>query len=544
MQDQRRFGGLRCPVRTPTPGLSVRPVTVILMQIGIPLEVAPGENRVAATPTTVRQLIGLGYDVVVQEGAGSRAALDDDAYAEAGARVGDVNDAWHSDIVLAVNPPTDGQIAALRVGATIISFLAPRQDAELTEKLAAQGVTALSMDMVPRTSRAQALDALSAMANISGYRAVVEAAHAFGRFFTGQVTAAGNVPPATVLVAGTGVAGLAAIGAANSLGAVVRATDVRPETAEQVESMGASFLHVRSEDQGISSDGYAKEVGADYAARARELYAEQAAEVDIIITTAAIPGRPSPKLITADMVASMRNGSVIVDLAAQGGGNCELTRPGESWVTENGVTIIGWTDLASRLPGQSSQLYGTNLVNALKLLTPGNDGQLVVDFDDEILRTMTTVRDGVITFPPPPIEVSAALAPAPAVEAVPAAPPPEPKKPRPWWSDVVWVGLAGMGLIALLTVAPPIFVSLFGIFVLACVVGYYVVWNVTYALHTPLMSVTNAISGIIIVGAMTQLADPNPWVKGISFVAIALAAINIFGGFTVTHRMLTMFRKG
>lgn len=517
------------------------------MQIGIPLEVSPGENRVAATPKTVRQLIALGYDVVVQEGAGSRAALDDGAYAAAGAVVGDVNAAWHSDIVLAVNPPTDEQIAALRGGATLISFLWPRQDPELTEKLARRGVTALSMDMVPRTSRAQALDALSAMANISGYRAVIEAAHAFGRFFTGQVTAAGKVPPATVLVAGTGVAGLAAIGAANALGAVVRATDVRPETAEQVESMGATFLHVTSDDQGVSSDGYAREVGDDYAERARQLYAEQAAEVDIIITTAAIPGRPSPKLITADMVASMRNGSVIVDLAALGGGNCELTRPGESWVTENGVTIIGWTDLASRLPGQSSQLYGTNLVNALSLLTPEKDGRLILDFDDEVVRTMTTVRRGEITFPPPPIEVSAAPAPAAAVEAAPPTAPPEPKKqrkPQPWWLSVVWVGVAGMALIALLTIAPGSFVTLFGIFVLAGVVGYYVVWNVTYALHTPLMSVTNAISGIIIVGAMTQLADENPLVKGISFVAIVLAAINIFGGFTVTHRMLTMFRKG
>ncbi len=511
------------------------------MQIGIPLEVTPGENRVAATPKTVHQLIALGYDVVIQEGAGSRAAFADAAYAEAGASVADVNAAWHSDVVLAVNPPTDDQIAALRTGATLITFLAPRQDAALTSKLSAQGVTALSMDMVPRTSRAQALDALSAMANISGYRAVVEAAHAFGRFFTGQVTAAGKVPPAKVLVAGTGVAGLAAIGAANAMGAIVRATDVRPETAEQVESMGATFLHVRSEGQGISSDGYAKEVGADYVDRARQLYAEQAADVDIIITTAAIPGRPSPKLITADMVASMRNGSVIVDLAAQGGGNCELTKPGKSWITDNGVTIIGWTDLASRLPGQSSQLYGTNLVNALTLMTPARDGQLVLDFDDEVVRTMTTVRNGEITFPPPPIEVSAVPA---AIVAAAPKPPPEPRKPTPWWLSVVWVGLAGVALIALLTISPSNFVTLFGIFVLAGVVGYYVVWNVTYALHTPLMSVTNAISGIIIVGAMTQLADDNPFVKGISFVAIVLAAINVFGGFTVTHRMLTMFRKG
>ncbi len=515
---------------------------VACMRVGIPLEVVPGENRVAATPATVSQLIKLGYDVVVQTGAGERAAFPDDAYASAGAVVGDVNDAWHSDIVLGVNPPTDDQIAALKRGTVLITFLAPRQDAELTEKLARQGVTAMSMDMVPRTSRAQALDALSSMANISGYRAVVEAAHAFGRFFTGQVTAAGKVPPAKVLVAGTGVAGLAAIGAANSLGAIVRATDVRPETAEQVESMGATFLHVDTAGQGVSSDGYAKEVGADYAEKAAQLYAEQAQDVDIIVTTAAIPGRPSPRLITAEMVATMKPGSVIVDLAALGGGNCELTRPGESYTTDGGVTIIGWTDLASRLPGQSSQLYGTNLVNALSLMTPEKDGQLVVDFDDEVVRTMTTVRDGEITFPPPPIEVSAAPAPA-AKEVAPIEPPPPPKE-RPWWHQVVAVGLGSIALIATLTVAPASFVGLFGIFALACVVGYYVVWNVTHALHTPLMSVTNAISGIIIVGAMTQLASDSYLVKIIAAVAVLLASINVFGGFAVTQRMLGMFRKG
>ena len=512
------------------------------MRIGIPLEVAPGENRVAATPATTANLIKLGYDVVVQAGAGLNAAFPDEAYAQAGATVGDVDDAWHSDIVLGVNPPTDDQIAALRRGAVLITFLWPRQDPELTAKLAAQGVTAMSMDMVPRTSRAQSMDALSSMANISGYRAVVEAAHAFGRFFTGQVTAAGKVPPAKVLVAGTGVAGLAAIGAANSLGAIVRATDVRPETAEQVESMGATFLHVDTAGQGVSSDGYAKEVGADYAAKAAQLYADQAKDVDIIITTAAIPGRPSPRLLTAEMVSTMRPGSVIVDLAAQGGGNCELTRPGESYTTDGGVTIIGWTDLASRLPGQSSQLYGTNLVNALTLMTPGKDGQLVVDFDDEIVRTMTTVREGEVTFPPPPIEVSAA---PPAKQ--PAAPAPvkvEPAEPRPWWHQVAGVGIGAIALIAVLTVAPPAFVGLFGIFALACVVGYYVVWNVTHALHTPLMSVTNAISGIIIVGAMTQLASGNWAVKIIAVVAVLLASINVFGGFAVTHRMLGMFRKG
>jgi NAD(P) transhydrogenase subunit alpha len=511
------------------------------MRIGIPLEVAPGENRVAATPRTVTQLIGLGYDVIVESGAGARAALPDEAFREVGAVVGTAAEAWGSDVVLAVNPPTDDQIAALRPGAVLVAFLWPRQDAALTERLAARGVTALSMDMVPRTSRAQALDALSSMANISGYRAVVEAAHAFGRFFTGQVTAAGKVPPAKVLVAGTGVAGLAAIGAANSLGAIVRATDVRPETAEQVESMGATFLHVDTADQGVSSDGYAKEVGADYAAKAAQLYADQAADVDIIVTTAAIPGRPSPKLITADMVATMRPGSVIVDLAALGGGNCELTRPGETYVTENGVTIIGWTDLASRLPGQSSQLYGTNLVNALTLMTPEKDGTLVLDFDDEVVRTMTTVRDGEITFPPPPIEVSAAPAPAAAPAVVEAAPP---KPPRPWWHQVVAVGVGALVLIAALTIAPSSFVGLFGIFALAGVVGYYVVWNVTHALHTPLMSVTNAISGIIVVGAMTQLASDDYAVKIVAFVAVLLASINVFGGFTVTARMLNMFKKG
>ncbi|MCC2592128.1 Re/Si-specific NAD(P)(+) transhydrogenase subunit alpha [Tessaracoccus sp. OS52] len=512
------------------------------MDIGVPNEAGQGERRVAATPRTVQALLTLGYRVVVEEGAGERAAFADEAYREAGAHIGDEVSAWGADIVLAFHPPTQQQLSLMHAGAVLVAFLAPRQYPALTEALAAQGVTALSMDMVPRTSRAQSMDALSAMANISGYRAVVEAAHVFGRFFTGQVTAAGKVPPAKVLVAGTGVAGLAAIGAANSMGAVVRATDVRPETAEQVESMGATFLHVPADDQGVSTDGYAREVGADYAARAAQLYADQAADVDIIITTAAIPGRPSPRLITAEMVASMRNGSVIVDLAAAGGGNCELTRPGESWVTDNGVTIIGWTDLASRLPGQASQLYGTNLVNVLTLMTPGKDGQLVIDFDDDIVRTMTTVLDGEVTFPPPPIQVSAAPAPAAVVEAPAVVAKPKPK--RPWWHQVVAMGVGSVALIAALTFAPEGFVGLFGIFVVAVVVGYYVVWNVTHALHTPLMSVTNAISGIIIVGAMTQLASDLWVVKILAFIAVLIASINVFGGFTVTARMLNMFRKG
>ena len=508
------------------------------MDVGVPREI--GDTRVAATPRTVAQLRKLGYHVFVESGAGLGASFSDDAYREAGGVI--VDNAWNRDIVLAVGAPSDTQLLDMHPGATLISFLAPRQDPSLTRRIAAQGINALSMDMVPRTSRAQALDALSSLANISGYRAVVEAAHAFGRFFTGQVTAAGKVPPATVFVIGTGVAGLAAIGAASSLGAVVRATDVRPETAEQVTSMGATFLRVGQADQGVSSDGYAKEVGADYAARAAELYAAQAREVDIIITTAAIPGKPSPRLITAEMVESMKPGSVIVDMAAIGGGNCELTRPGESYVTENGVTIIGYTDLSSRLPGQSSQLYGTNLVNALKLMTPGKDGNLVIDFDDEVVRNMTIVRDGEVTFPPPEIKVSAA--PAPATTARPSTPATPAKPPRPWWHQVAWVGAGSVALIALLTLAPSPLVGLMAVFVLAIVVGYYVVWNVTHALHTPLMSVTNAVSGIIVVGAMTQLPSDNWVVKIIAFVAVLIASINVFGGFTVTHRMLNMFRKG
>ena len=508
------------------------------MDVGVPREI--GDTRVAATPRTVAQLRKLGYHVFVESGAGLGASFSDDAYREAGGVI--VDNAWNRDIVLAVGAPSDTQLLDMHPGATLISFLAPRQDPSLTRRIAAQGINALSMDMVPRTSRAQALDALSSLANISGYRAVVEAAHAFGRFFTGQVTAAGKVPPATVFVIGTGVAGLAAIGAASSLGAVVRATDVRPETAEQVTSMGATFLRVGQADQGVSSDGYAKEVGADYAARAAELYAAQAREVDIIITTAAIPGKPSPRLITAEMVESMKPGSVIVDMAAIGGGNCELTRPGESYVTDNGVTIIGYTDLSSRLPGQSSQLYGTNLVNALKLMTPGKDGNLVIDFDDEVVRNMTIVRDGEVTFPPPEIKVSAA--PAPAATAGPSTPATPAKPPRPWWHQVAWVGAGSVALIALLTLAPAPLVGLMAVFVLAIVVGYYVVWNVTHALHTPLMSVTNAVSGIIVVGAMTQLPSDNWVVKIIAFVAVLIASINVFGGFTVTHRMLNMFRKG
>ncbi|MBB1513725.1 Re/Si-specific NAD(P)(+) transhydrogenase subunit alpha [Tessaracoccus sp. MC1627] len=509
------------------------------MRIGIPNE-SPG-TRVAATPVTVSALLKLGYDVAVETGAGMLAALPDSAYEEAGAAVVGPETAWSSDIVAMVGEPTDEHLERLHPGQLLIGFLHPRTGTDLVEALAARGVTALSMDMVPRISRAQSLDALSSMANIAGYRAVIEASHEFGRFFAGQVTAAGKVSPAKVFVIGTGVAGLAAIGTAGNLGAEVTATDVRPETAEQVESMGGRFLTVAATDQGISSDGYAKATTADYAARAAELYAKQARDVDIIITTAAIPGRPSPKLITADMVASMRPGSVIVDLAASGGGNCELTRPGESYVTDGGVHIVGYTDLASRLPGQASQLYGTNVVNLMKLLTPGKDGVAQLDFDDEVHRQMTVTRDGEVTFPPPPIEVS--VAPAKAAGAVvptaPVAPPPPPDQ----WSRFRGVLLAVAVWLLLTLILPGGFLSSILVFGLASVVGYYVIWGVQPALYTPLMSVSNAISGITIVGAITQLTSDLLHVQLLAFVAIVLAGINCVGGFAITHRMLAMFQR-
>ena len=519
------------------------------MRIGIPCESLTGENRVAATPKTVPTLVKLGYEVVVEQGAGGRADFPDSEYLAAGAAVVDKAQVWGSDIILSVNEPSAAELKTMQPGTTVIGFLHPRESPALVQALSDQGVSGLSMDMVPRTSRAQSMDALSSMANISGYRAVVEAVHAFGRFCGGQVTAAGKVPPANVFVIGTGVAGLAAIGTSNSLGAVVRATDVRPETAEQVESMGASFVHVAAaaEDQGISSDGYAKETTDDYNQRAAVMYAEQLKWADIVITTAAIPGKPSPRLLTKAMVETMKPGSVIVDLAATGGGNCELTKAGLSYVTDNDVTIIGYTDLASRLPAQASQLYGTNLVNLVKLLTPGGDGQMVLNFDDEIIRTVTVTRNGEITFPPPPVQVSAA--PAAPVAAPPVTVAAEPKPPADWRRLFGIVGAAAIVLIVLLSFLPDTFLSLMSVFVLACVVGYYVVWNVNHALHTPLMSETNAISGIIVVGALMQLpglGDDSTlsWViRIIAFVGTLIASINVFGGFTVTNRMLAMFRK-
>ncbi|WP_433789058.1 Re/Si-specific NAD(P)(+) transhydrogenase subunit alpha [Actinoplanes sp. CA-252034] len=504
------------------------------MIIGVLRDPDPGERRVAATPATVEQLAKLGYQVVVEPGAGAEASFSDQAYAEAGAAIGDPLTA---DVVFTINPPLQ-RLDKLAEGTTLIGMLNPRLAPELVEDLARRPITALSMDAVPRISRAQSLDVLSSMANIAGYRAVVEAAHAFGRFFTGQVTAAGKVPPAKVLVAGAGVAGLAAIGAAGSLGAIVRATDPRPEVADQVRSLGGEYLSVEAADVEVSSTGYAKEMSDDYNDRAARLYADQAREVDIVITTALIPGRPAPNLITADMVATMRSGSVIVDMAAANGGNVEGTVPGEVVVTANGVTIIGYTDLPGRLPAQASQLYGTNLVNLMKLLTPGKDGQLVLDFDDVVQRSMTVVRDGELTWPPPPVSVSAAPA-AVAEKPVEVAPKPVRKPLNP----LVVTGVAAAVLFLLTAAAPAALRGHLTVFALAIVIGYYVIGHVHHALHTPLMSVTNAISGIIVVGALLQLGHGGAVVTGLSVVAILLASINVFGGFAVTRRMLAMFSR-
>jgi NAD(P) transhydrogenase subunit alpha len=509
------------------------------MIIGIPRESLAGETRVAATPQTVGQLLKLGYTVVVESGAGAASSFADAAYVEAGASVGDP---WAADVVLKVNAPRDDEvdeIAKFRDGATLVSLISPALNPELVEKLSARPITVLAMDAVPRISRAQSLDVLSSMANIAGYRAVVEAAHSFGRFFTGQVTAAGKVPPAKVLVVGAGVAGLAAIGAAGSLGAVVKATDPRPEVADQVRSLGGEYMPVDPEAAEVSATGYAKEMGDDYKAREAALYAELAKEVDIIITTALIPGRPAPRIITADMVASMKPGSVLVDMAAANGGNVEGTVKDQAIVTDHGVTIIGYTDLAGRLPATASQLYGTNLVNLLKLLTPEKDGQLTLDFDDVVQRSVTVVRDGETTWPPPPVQVSAAPAAAAAapVEHKPA------KTPMTTRRRLGITFAAAAVLFALIALSPAALQVHLTVFALAIVIGYYVIGNVHHALHTPLMSVTNAISGIIVVGALLQIGHGNGVITGIAFVAILLASINVFGGFAVTRRMLSMFSR-
>ncbi|MEL0135171.1 MAG: Re/Si-specific NAD(P)(+) transhydrogenase subunit alpha [Aquiluna sp.] len=506
--------------------------------IGVVLE-PQAESRVSATPETVKAIRALGYQVLVEKGAGAKASFPDSAYVAAGAKVGTMAATWKSDIVLKVNAPTPTEIKRLKKGAILVGILSPALNPNLLKNLAKQGVTALAMDAVPRISRAQSMDVLSSMANIAGYRAVVESAHEFGRFFTGQVTAAGKVAPAKVLVAGAGVAGLAAIGAASSLGAIVRATDPRPEVADQVKSIGGEYLPVEIEEQMESSDGYAKQTSKAYDKRAAEIYTEQAKDVDIIITTALIPGKPAPKLITAKDVSLMKPGSVIVDMAAAQGGNVAGSVAGKRVVTKNGVIILGYTDLPSRLPAQSSQLYGTNLVNLLKLLTPKKKGKLELDFEDVVQRAVTVVKSGEITWPPPPVQVSAAPVQAP---AEPQEMPEKKKMSARTKGGLIAAGLAALfGVVAL---APPPLPQHFLVLTLSVVVGFYVIGKVHHALHTPLMSVTNAISGIVVVAAILQLTDSILLVQILAFIGVMIASINVFGGFAVTRRMLKMFTKG
>jgi NAD(P) transhydrogenase subunit alpha len=480
--------------------------------------------------------------VQVQKGAGTKASFTDEEYSQSSAEVVAKKQCWQSDIIFKVNAPTLDEVELMNDGAILISFIAPAQSPDLLEALCKKSITTLAMEMVPRMTRSQSMDALSSMANIAGYRAVIEASHHFGRFFTGQITAAGQMPPAKIMIIGAGVAGLAAIGTASSLGAIVRAFDTRPEVKEQIESMGAEFLELdyeEPEDTG-SGDGYAKEMSKAFIDAEMALFAEQAKDVDIIITTAMIPGKPAPKLITEKMVESMKAGSVIVDLAAGGGGNCECTIAGKVNNVHD-VKVIGYTDLVSRLPNQSSQLYSNNLVNLAKLLCKEKDGTFNIDFDDVVIRNMTVVKEDEVTFPPPPIQVSAAPAPAQKAKVAPADDiEEEPKSPTTKYAFMA-AGLALFGWVA--SVAPADFLTHFTVFVLACVIGYYVVWNVSHSLHTPLMSVTNAISGIIVVGALLQIGSDNTLVQVLAALATLVATINIVGGFKVTSRMLKMFSK-
>ena len=512
------------------------------MKIGVPGETCAGEKRVATTPEAIKWLQKSGYEVLVEAGAGAAASFSDDAYREAGAEISGGKDLYaQSDIILKVRAPDEQEVDLLREGQTLISFIWPAQNEGLMQRLAAKNINVLAIDSLPRISRAQKMDALSSMANIAGYRAVIEAAHHFGRFFTGQITAAGKVPPAKVLIIGAGVAGLAAIGAAGSLGAVVRAFDTRPEVKEQVESMGAEFLMLDFAEEGGGAGGYAKAMSAEFIAAEMALFAAQAKEVDIIITTALIPGKPAPRLISAEMVQSMKNGGVIVDLAAEQGGNCELTEPDQVTRSDNGVTLIGYTDLPSRLAAQSSQLYATNLRHLLADMTPEKDGRLVIDFDDEAVRGATVIKDGEITWPPPAPRLSAtpAAKPSPRPKPAVARPPARPGLVRQALPVLFGAALLhGLG-----QVAPPSFMAHFTVFVLACFVGYMVIWNVTPSLHTPLMSVTNAVSSIIIIGALIQVSADSLWLVLLAAFGILITSVNIAGGFAVTQRMLRMFRK-
>ena len=519
------------------------------MIIGVPSERAPGEKRVALSPSSVAAAIKLGFKVNVQAGAGTGAGFSDSEYQEHGAEIiGAANQIYQgSDVIIKIRPPlhhgpqAEDELSLLERGKTLISLIGPGQNPNLLDSLAQHGITTLAMDAVPRISRAQKLDTLSSMANVAGYRAVVEAANHFGRFFTGQVTAAGKVPPAKVLVIGAGVAGLAAIGAATAMGAVVRAFDTRPEVKEQVESMGAEFLMLDFEEEGSGQGGYAKVMSEAFIAAEMKLFEEQARDVDIIITTALIPGKPAPKLILADTARLMRPGSVVVDLAAEQGGNCELTRPGEVF-KEDGLTVIGFTDLPSRMAAQSSQLYGNNVVHLLTELCAETNGEIEVDMDDEVIRGLTVVHNSEVTWPPPAPRLSAA--PTPAQTAPATTPKVEAKsKSRSAVGSVLGLVLVIGLILGVGAFAPKSFMGHFTVFVLSVFVGWQVIWNVTPALHTPLMSVTNAISGIIVVGALVQMGSASGVVIILAAAALFVASINIFGGFWVTQRMLRMFRK-
>lgn len=511
------------------------------MKIGIPQETFPGEKRVAGSPKLVSKLIKLGYQVLVEPGAGSSAHISDQDWQDAGADLSaSAETLWQdSDIIIKVRPPDATEAARLTSGKTLISFFWPAQNEALLKQIAAQGANVLSMDCVPRISRAQKLDALSSMANIAGYRAVIEAGNNFGHFFTGQITAAGKVPPAKVMVIGAGVAGLSAIGAASGMGAIVRAFDTRPEVADQVVSMGGEFLYLDFEEDGSGEGGYAKTMSKEFIEAEMALFAEQAKEVDIIITTALIPGKPAPKLITADMVESMKAGSVIVDLAAEQGGNCELTEPGKI-ANRHDVTLIGYTDLPSRMSGQSSELYANNIGHLFDELTPEKDGTIDLNFEDEVIRGTTVIKEGQITWPPPPPKLSAA---PPAAKKEEPAPVVAEEKPKSGWSSMIGLAAVAAIILGVGSVAPESFMSHFTVFVLACFVGWQVIWNVSAALHTPLMSVTNAISSIIVLGALLQVGNSDGIIVVLASVAILITSINIFGGFLVTHRMLDMFRK-
>ena len=505
------------------------------MKIGVLKENRTNEKRVALTPSTINKIKKLGHDVCIEDNAGALSNFYNSSYEEAGAKILDQKDIFQCDILLKINKPDADEISKLNSNQTLISFFSPATNTEFLKMCSKDSLNILSMDSVPRISRAQKMDALSSMANVAGSRAVIEAAHYFGRFFGGQITAAGKINPAKILIIGAGVAGLSAIGTATSLGAIVRAFDTRPEVKEQVESLGAQFLTVNLDEDGSSTDGYAKVMSKEFIAAEMALFREQASDVDIIITTALIPGKEAPKLITKDMVEVMKPGSIIVDLASQQGGNCELCEK-DAIAEHNGVKIIGFTDLPSRLPSQSSELYSNNLFHILDELTPAKDGKIDINMEDDVIRGMTVVKDGSITYPPPKIEVS--VAPKQAEKKV------EPNvKPVEKKSSVIPAALALASLFLVGAFAPTSFMNHFTVFVLSCFVGYMVIWNVTASLHTPLMSVTNAVSSIIIIGAITQISTTDTISLILASIAIFIASINIFGGFAVTKRMLGMFKK-